>query len=153
MQSIYKFRESQVGIFLEVVRSGIANLDIKPLILSTNFRSTQSIVRENNEIFANIFPNEDNLILGSIHYSKSTPFSKEEQKNAISFYVFSPNQDQEEAEEIVKIIKQSLIRNQEKEIAVLVRSRSHLSQVSSALQKNNINFEALNSLGLNEILI
>ncbi len=70
MQSIYKFRESQVGIFLEVVRSGIANLDIKPLVLSTNFRSTQSIVRENNEIFANIFPNEDNLILGSIHYSK-----------------------------------------------------------------------------------
>ncbi|MDC3280629.1 UvrD-helicase domain-containing protein [Candidatus Pseudothioglobus singularis] len=148
MQSIYKFRESQVGIFLEVVRSGIANLDIKPLILSTNFRSTQSIVRENNEIFANIFPNEDNLILGSIHYSKSTPFSKEEQKNAISFYVFSPNQDQEEAEEIVKIIKQSLLRNQEKEIAVLVRSRSHLSQVSSALQKNNINFESLKTESL-----
>ncbi|MDC3245916.1 UvrD-helicase domain-containing protein, partial [Candidatus Pseudothioglobus singularis] len=148
MQSIYKFRESQVGIFIEVVRSGIANLDIKPLVLSTNFRSTQSIVRENNEIFANIFPNEDNLILGSIHYSKSIPFSKEEQKNAISFYAFGPNQDQEEAEEIVKIIKQSLLRNQEKEIAVLVRSRSHLSQVSSALQKNNIIFESLKTESL-----
>ena len=143
MQSIYKFRESQVGIFLEVVRSGIASLDIKPLVLRTNFRSTQSIVSENNEIFANIFPNDDNLILGSIHYSKSTPSSKVEQKNAISFYPFGPNQDQEEATEIVKIIKQSLLKNQDNEVAVLVRSRSHLSQLSSALQKNNINFESL----------
>ena len=143
MQSIYKFRESQVGIFLEVVRSGIASLDIKPLVLRTNFRSTQSIVSENNEIFANIFPNDDNLILGSIHYSKSTPSSKVEQKNAISFYPFGTNQDQEEATEIVKIIKQSLLKNQDNEVAVLVRSRSHLSQLSSALQKNNINFESL----------
>ena len=57
-------------------------------------------VREIAILLEEKFPNEDNLILGSIHYSKSTPFSKEEQKNAISFYAFGPNQDQEEAEEI-----------------------------------------------------
>ena len=141
MQSIYKFRESQVRIFIEVVRSGIANLNIRPLVLSTNFRSTQSIVSENNDIFANIFPNDDDLILGSIHYSKSNPSSEVEQKQAVSLYPFGPNQDQEEAEEIVKIIKQTLIKNQENEVAVLVRSRPHLGKLSSALQKNNINFE------------
>ncbi len=143
MQSIYKFRESQVRIFIEVVRSGIANLNIRPLVLSTNFRSTQSIVSENNDIFANIFPNDDDLILGSIHYSKSHPSSEVEQKQAVSLYPFGPNQDQEEAEEIVKIIKQTLIKNQENEVAVLVRSRPHLGKLSSALQKNNINFESL----------
>jgi ATP-dependent exoDNAse (exonuclease V) beta subunit len=148
MQSIYKFRESQVGIFLEVVKSGIANLKIIPLILNTNFRSTKSIVCENNDIFAKIFPNDDDLIVGSIHYSKSDPASKVEQKNAISFYPFGPNQGREESEEIVRIIKESLLNNQENEVAVLVRSRSHLGELSSALKKHNINFESIKTESL-----
>ena len=44
MQSIYRFRESQVGIFLKVMKNGIANVKINSLLLSTNFRSNMSIV-------------------------------------------------------------------------------------------------------------
>ena len=56
MQSIYKFRESQVGIFLEVMKGGIGSLKIKPLALTANFRSNKSIVEQNNKIFSQIFP-------------------------------------------------------------------------------------------------
>ena len=62
MQSIYRFRESQVGIFIQVMRNGIANLNINSLILTTNFRSNKSIVEINNSIFSQIFPSEDNLL-------------------------------------------------------------------------------------------
>ena len=56
MQSIYKFRESQVGIFLNVAQNGIGSHKIKPLKLKANFRSNKSIVETNNEIFSRIFP-------------------------------------------------------------------------------------------------
>ena len=143
MQSIYKFRESQVGIFIDVARNGIGSLKIKSLALSTNFRSNKSIVEINNDIFSQIFPKNDDLLLGAIHYSSSYPFSNIEQNDAVSFYPFGPNQDLEEAEKIHGIVNQSLLNNPEEEIAILVRSRSHLNEISSVLQNNNINFESL----------
>ena len=143
MQSIYKFRESQVGIFLEVMKSGIGNLKIKSLILSSNFRSNKSIVEKNNKIFSQIFPNQDNLLLGAIHYSESKSASQVGQNDAVTFYPFSADQDFEEAEMVVSIIKNSISTNPNHEVAVLVRSRSHLNAITLLLQESNINFEAL----------
>ena len=88
MQSIYRFRESQVGIFINAVRNGISNLKIKSLILNTNFRSNESIVQKNNENFSKIFPDNDDLLKGAIQYSHSNSFSRIEQKEAVSFYPF-----------------------------------------------------------------
>jgi ATP-dependent helicase/nuclease subunit A len=143
MQSIYKFRESQVGIFLEVMKNGIGNLKIKSLILSSNFRSNKSIVEKNNKIFSQIFPNQDNLLLGAIHYSESKSASQVGQNDAVTFYPFSADQDFEEAEMVVSIIKNSISTNPNHEVAVLVRSRSHLNAITLLLQESNINFEAL----------
>ena len=143
MQSIYKFRESQVGIFLEVMKNGIGNLKIKSLILSSNFRSNKSIVEKNNKIFSQIFPNQDNLLLGAIHYSESKSASQVGQNDAVTFYPFSADQDFEEAEMVVSIIKNSISNNPNHEIAVLVRSRSHLNAITLLLLEGNINFEAL----------
>ena len=143
MQSIYKFRESQVGIFLEVMKGGIGSLKIKPLVLRANFRSNKSIVEKNNKIFSQIFPNQDNLLLGAIHYSESKSASQVGQNDAVTFYPFSADQDFEEAEMVVSIIKNSISTNPNHEVAVLVRSRSHLNAITLLLQESNINFEAL----------
>ena len=143
MQSIYKFRESQVGIFLEIMKSGIGSLKINSLTLNSNFRSNKSIVEKNNKIFSQIFPNQDNLLLGAIHYSESNSASQVEQDDAVTFYPFSADQDFEEAEMVVKIIKNSISNNPNHEIAVLVRSRSHLKAITLLLQDSSINFEAL----------
>ena len=143
MQSIYKFRESQVGIFLEIMKSGIGSLKINSLTLNSNFRSNKSIVEKNNKIFSQIFPNQDNLLLGAIHYSESNSASQVEQNDAVTFYPFSADQDFEEAEMVVKIIKNSISNNPNHETAVLVRSRSHLKAITLLLQDSSINFEAL----------
>lgn len=143
MQSIYKFRESQVGIFLEVMKSGIGNINIKPLSLTANFRSNKSIVLSNNMIFSKIFPNVDSLLEGGIHYSSSVPASLIERSDVVSFYPFGPDDELGEAEEVVNIIKESLLNKPNQEIAVLVRSRSHLSKINVLLEDNSIDFEAL----------
>ena len=143
MQSIYRFRESQVGIFIQVMRNGIANLNINSLILTTNFRSNKSIVEINNSIFSQIFPNEDNLLQGAITFSKSTSASKKEPNDVINFYPYSYDQDLKESEQVVAIIKDSLKDNPNQEIAVLVKSRIHLKEIISSLQSHKINFEAI----------
>ena len=53
-----------------------------------------------------------------------------------------------DSDEVYKIINQSLLDDPQKEIAILVRSRSHLKQISSILKKNNINFESLKTENL-----
>jgi ATP-dependent exoDNAse (exonuclease V) beta subunit len=143
MQSIYKFRESQVGIFLEVMKGGIGSLKINHLVLRANFRSNKSIIEQNNKIFSQIFPNKDNLLLGAIHYSESSSASNIEQNDALTFYPFSVDQDSEEAQMVVIIIKKSISNNPHQEIAVLVRSRSHLNAITLLLQESRVNFEAL----------
>jgi len=143
MQSIYRFRESQVGIFIQVMRNGIANLNINSLILTTNFRSNKSIVEINNSIFSQIFPSEDNLLQGAITFSKSTSASKKEPKDVVNFYPYSYDQDLKESEQVVDIIKDSLKDNPNQEIAVLVKSRIHLKEIISSLQSHKINFEAI----------
>ena len=148
MQSIYKFRESQVGIFLNVAQNGIGSLKVKPLKLKANFRSNQSIVETNNEIFSRIFPQKDDLVKGAIQYTSSFSFSKTEQNKAVSFYPLGPNSDLEEAEQIYKIVDQSLSEDSNREIAILVRSRSHLTEISSVLKNNNIHFESLKTESL-----
>jgi len=148
MQSIYRFRESQVGIFLEVNKNGISNVKINSLLLNQNFRSNKSVVDCNNKFFSSIFPAGDNLIHGAIHYSKSECASDKVIEDAVNFYPYAYKQFQQEAEQVVSTVKKTIALNSNQEIAVLVRSRSHLNEIMDALQFHNIDFETIKTLPL-----
>ena len=143
MQSIYRFRESQVGLFLQVKEHGIA--DIKPIFLqlNTNFRSSKSIVDGNNEIFSKIFPKFENIYNGAISYSYSDSKSNIINKNSIEIHPFSANQQHLESQKVVEIIKNAINLNKSNIVAVLVRNRSHLAEIVPALKSQDIDFEAL----------
>ena len=148
MQSIYRFRESQVGIFLEVKKNGISNVKINSLLLNKNFRSNKSVVDANNKFFSRIFPLEDSLIHGAIHYSKSSTASSKVIGDAINFFPYAYKQNHQEAQQVVSIIQQNLALNANQEIAVLVKSRSHLKEIIEYLQLHNIDYEAIKTLPL-----
>ncbi len=49
MQSIYRFRNAEVGLFLDVRDRGLGDIELEPLTLRVNFRSTQPIVQWVNQ--------------------------------------------------------------------------------------------------------
>ena len=56
MQSIYGFRDADVGLFIKAKQQGFDALSLAPLTLRTNFRSSAALVRWVNETFADAFP-------------------------------------------------------------------------------------------------
>ena len=152
MQSIYRFRESQVGLFLQVKEYGIADIKPKFLQLNQNFRSTKSLVDENNKIFSSIFPKIENIYNGAIGYSYSNSELNIENDNPISIYPFGFNQRYEEAQRVVEIIKDTISYPASCEVAVLVRNRSHLEDIAPLLKSQGIDFEALKTRPLRDHL-
>ena len=143
MQSIYRFRESEVGIFINIKEYGIAGIKPTYLQLKKNFRSIKNIVNDNNKYFSKIFPKKQNAATGAISYAESLAHFNIEKNNAIKFYPFAKNMRKQEAEKVCDIIKKALKENSKDEIAVLVNSRSHLDDIVKVLQKNSITYEAV----------
>ncbi len=147
MQSIYLFRQSQVGLFLQVRAQGIANIRPEFLQLTTNFRSSKAVVEANNEIFAKIFPAQEDAYLGAICYSPSVA-ANDHLDPAVHMHACAYQEDEREAQIVLDIIQ----NNPNKQIAVLVRSRSHLKYIVPKLKAAGIEFESLKTTPLKQEL-
>src|SRR5713101_5331107 len=71
MQSIYRFREAEVGLYLRARREGIGGIALEPLTLALNFRSQQGIVDWVNRTFATVLPDEEDLASGAVPFVAS----------------------------------------------------------------------------------
>src|SRR5690606_2215344 len=68
MQSIYRFRKANVGLFLRVAEEGIGDLSLTKLRLWRNNRSCAPVIDWINRTFAGVFPRFDNELQGGISY-------------------------------------------------------------------------------------
>ncbi|MCS5589803.1 MAG: DNA helicase UvrD, partial [Candidatus Thioglobus sp.] len=153
MQSIYRFRESQVGLFLQVKANGIANIQPESLLLSTNFRSSKSIVQGNNQFFQDIFPAHEDIYQGAISYSSSQAASNEAHYQAITLHPFADGQFEQEAKTVLEVVQSTLAERPTSKIAILVRSRTHLVEIAPLLKRHNIEFESLKITPLKDHLL
>ena len=71
MQSIYRFREAEVGLFLKARVAGIGQVRLKALRLLRNFRAVPALVEFTNEVFARVFPAAYDLRTGAVSYRES----------------------------------------------------------------------------------
>ena len=69
MQSIYRFRQAEVGLYLRARHEGIGSVRLTPLALTVNFRSQQGIVDWVNTTFAQVLPAEENITVGAVPYA------------------------------------------------------------------------------------
>ena len=146
-QSIYGFRGSNVGLFLEVTSKGVGSLPITPVELTVNFRSQKGIVDWVNESFNVVFPKGQNTNLGAIPYSPSVshlPMLIGE--TAVKVVGFAGELDDTryaEGKWLASTIRDIRDNNNSASMAILVRNRSHLESTVSALQEMQIPYQAI----------
>ena len=149
MQSIYGFREADVGLFLRARTEGVGPVVLTPLTLSVNFRSTAGVVDWVNRALGTAFPSVENRFTGAVTYEPSVPFRTESDEDAVCVHAFLASDLDLEAERVLEIIGETRTQHPDGTIAVLVRSRSHLFGIVSALRRAGERFRAveINALG------
>lgn len=139
MQSIYRFRQAEVGLFFRAKEQGIGPVSLDFLQLSCNFRSTETIVNWVNQRFSQIFPNQIDIESGAVSFHPSVHVLKSNEQHCINAMQYA-NKEQE-ANHLIDIIRNELDDNPDKSIAILVRSRKQLSEIVRLLRQNNIPYQ------------
>lgn len=134
MQSIYRFRQAEVGLFLRVQQHGLGDLPIQPLHLNANFRSDPLIIDWINQHAPLCFSARDDINFGAIAYSPSVAAREPTQASEIGIHATG---------DILPCLQNILANDAIESVAILVRARSHLSDISLALQNANIPYQAV----------
>ncbi|MEZ0151143.1 MAG: UvrD-helicase domain-containing protein [Candidatus Reddybacter sp.] len=145
MQSLYSFRNANVGLFLDARKHPIGSLQLQPLDLSVNFRSQANIIHWVNAVFAKAFPPVMDSGRGAVPYGHSDGFKPALSDPAVSIDVLS-NEDENhallEAELVAQRALQTRQQNPEASIAILVRGRAHLREILPALRAHQLPWQA-----------
>lgn len=142
MQSIYRFREAEVGLYLEARQAGLHQLPLQPLYLTANFRSQQGIVEWVNRVFPVLFPEREDAALGSVTYAPSVAARESLSGTAVMFHPQAERDDRVEALRVVELVRQARRDDPQGTVAVLVRARSHLREILRVFQQEGLRFRA-----------
>ena len=141
-QSIYRFREAEVGLFLKAWEQGIGGLPLEPLTLHANFRSQAGLVEWYNEAFPRIFPARADMDSGAVSYSDSAP-TRPVAAAALTVHPLLDSDRAKEAERICQLLAETRQRDPGVRIAVLVRAKRHLAQCVQLLRRHGVHFQAV----------
>ncbi len=142
MQSIYRFREAEVGLFMRTRDRGLSGLRLDSLRLDQNFRSKAEIVDWVNQTLGPAFPDREDIAAGAVAYARSVAG----QGPGGGVELLARADRRAEAEAIAERIEQALAENAgdpDYKAAIIVRARSHLSEILPALQARGIGFRAV----------
>jgi len=152
MQSIYRFREAEVGLFLQAWSSGVGDVELQPLNLTVNFRSQKGIIEWVNSSFPLIFPTHQDKTLGAVSYTKFEAFKPklESDLSAVEIHCLYNRDDVAEADLLLQLIQQAKDSFVQGKIAVLCRNKSHLTKIVSLLNNKKIAYQAIELNVLNK---
>lgn len=152
MQSIYRFREAEVGQFIEAKERGIGAISLESLCLEKNFRSHPTVVAWFNRVFAAVMPDEEDPLTGAIAFARSES-QKEENSDSraeVSLCGIPYGNDAVEADQVVRLVNKTFDtwagnvvdpgQDKDKRIGILVRSRRHAGEIARELRKRAIPF-------------
>ncbi|SMN12017.1 ATP-dependent DNA helicase pcrA [uncultured Candidatus Thioglobus sp.] len=148
MQSIYRFREAEVSLFLKIYQQQhFGQVMLYPLTLSCNFRSQSNLVNWVNLVFSSILPQQADIAFGAVDYSHVTtadstldvdvglvaihPLLQKNTQSSKDIY-------QQEAQQVGQLSKNLHKNFAQDSIAILATSRTQLSSIIQHLQQINI---------------
>jgi len=140
MQSIYRFRKAEVGLFVDLQRHGLPNVELTPLTLNTNFRSDPKIIDWVNNAFRQVMPAVDDLTTGAISFSSSNAALTASDDAEVRVHSLARPSRMAEAERVVELVAEVRRRHPSDTVGILVRSRKHAELIVSGLQDRGISF-------------
>jgi len=145
MQSIYRFRKSEVSIFLNTIQYGIGNFKLHHIILSINNRSKSQLIDWYNRVFSKIFEKETDLDTGEICY-QSCSSRENSTKGEVNLIPYYSDKEFSDIYAEAELVAQQILHSPHKSIAIIARSRTHLKPIVTYIKKhysNKINITAI----------
>ena len=158
MQSIYRFRKAEVGVFLNTWKQQrLGQVPIAAVKIETNFRSDPALVHWVNEAFAQVLPKAPDSVRGAVDFAPAQAFQELSGTTGVYVHpVLIPKPDTTEARRAA--LAQARAREAElvliqidniraefpcDSIAILIRARTHLSAITPLLAKRKTPFRAV----------
>ena len=138
MQSIYRFRDADVGLFYRAESQGLDQMRLRPLRLAMNFRSAPQLVEWFNGTFPEVMGEEADPLIGKVPYNPCQ--AGVESGGGAGVRLFETEEDERLA--LVERVSDLLAHEPDARIALLVRSRSHLKGILDALRLEGIRWQA-----------
>jgi len=158
MQSIYRFRDAEVGLFLRAGSAGLGALRLRSLRLSRNFRADPALVGFANELFTGAFPPRDDAQVGAVSYRPSTPARAASPRTAtaafppITLRLF-PGDRASEAEGAATRAAELRAAAPDASIAILVVAHAHAIPLIAALEARGVAVLGVDLVPLRERMI
>jgi len=139
MQSIYQFREAEVGLFLRARDYGVGEIGFEALQLRRNFRSSAPLIEWVNAQFSRLFPSDDDARRAAIRYLPSVPAAPTapdagQGDTPALLHRFQAGDLAGEAQRVVQIVRAARERDPAASIAILVASREHAALPAAQLR-------------------
>jgi len=153
MQSIYGFRNAEVGRFSTVRGSGLGSVRLHSLELRRNFRSAATLVEWHNEVFARVFPAADDPRRGAVKHLASVAARVELEGVRQLYRVDKAAGAQGEAAAAADLIANLVRTRPEESVAVLATARTHLRAIRAALSARQVPFIGVNLEPLGDVAV
>jgi len=135
MQSIYRFREADVGLYLRAWEHGVGALAPERLRLEANFRARPGLVAWANRTFPRVFPSHPDVDTGAVPWSGSQPrrgAAPGAAEEAVQIHALAGDADEGGA--VLGVVEALRRDHPEQGVAVLVRSRGHAAHILPRLR-------------------
>jgi ATP-dependent exoDNAse (exonuclease V) beta subunit len=141
MQSIYRFREADVGQFLDAWQGRLGGIELLPLRLAVNFRSDEGVIDWVNRVFPEVLPENDDKERGAVRYASSEPYRTAGLEQPVRIHAYLGREDTAEAARMLELIDTACRRGGT--TAVLARSKAHLAELVEQLRSAGKRFQAV----------
>lgn len=157
MQSIYQFREADVGLFVRARDYGIGRISLESLALGRNFRSQSAVVEFVNEVFAKVFPPRDDSRESAVAYLPCMAATDKAPNATVTItprvWVIDGGAESDrarEAQEIRRLVESIRRDSPTATIAVLVAARRHAIDIVARLRAGRIAVQGVDLVPLAE---
>ena len=147
MQSIYRFRKAEVGVFLNTwQQQRLGQVPVNPVNIEVNFRSDPAVVDWVNEAFPSVLPEAADAARGAVSFTPASGFRELPGENGVSVHPILAHDDNRtdlrEAELALELTRNIRAAAATESIAILVRNRAHATAITALLGQHGIPFRA-----------